>query len=93
MANYLTERKLENRIYNNTTFTAEEISAMKLLGYTINGWRQRNIALLQHPTDFEQVVLVGTTFDGLMTVISSGPKVAWATALDYIAHGKVYRSE
>jgi hypothetical protein len=80
------------QVFNNTSHTQEQIEAMLYLGQTISEWRQREILLYQAPNP-DNVVSVGTTFDGAMTVISEDPKSAWATALDYIAHGKVYTSK
>lgn len=83
----------ETVFHNNTPFSLEEIRSFKVIGTTINGWRQRNVALIQHPTEPDKVISRGTTFDRRMCVISVEDKSQWATALDYIAHGKVYRSE
>lgn len=80
-------------VYNNTTFKVEEIASFKLLGMTKSMWRGRNIALYQHPTEADKVVSHGTTFDKKMIVIAVDNKSDWKTALDYIAHGKVYISE
>jgi hypothetical protein len=83
-------------VHNNTPFSLDEIAKFAVLGETVNKWRQRNITLYQHPTETDMVVSVGTIFGQLdysMTVIAVEPKDAWATALDYAAHGKVYVSE
>ena len=66
---------------------------MTVIGATVSKWRERNITLLEHPLDPGKVISVGVTFDGRMTVIAEEPRTAWATALAYIASGKVYVSE
>lgn len=81
------------KVENNTTFKVEEIAGFKLLGMTKNNWRQRNIALYQHPTEEDKVVSHGATFDNRMIVICVDKKEEWAVALDYAARGKVYVSE
>lgn len=81
------------RIVNNTPYTLGAIAALPLLGYTASQWRQRRIALYEHPTDTTLLVSCGTTFDGGMQVIATEPRSAWTTALDYIAHGQVYISQ
>lgn len=85
-----TKTKPEPKTFNNTSLTEDQIIQLKLIGRTVNNWRGRNINLLEHPSDPDRVISVGITFDGLMTVICDDERQAWATALDYIAHGKVY---
>lgn len=81
------------QIHNNTTLSMEEIVQLPLIGATVNKWRQRNITLLALPTNPDRLISVGVTFDGKTTIICEEPRCDWATALDYIAHGKVYVSE
>jgi len=80
-------------VYNRSGFTQEEIDKLNFLGVTISKWRQRNIKLYQHPTDETKVISVGEAIDNSMIVIALEDKLSYATALDYIAHGKVYMSE
>ncbi len=79
-------------VHNNTTFTVDEVKALKPLGDTTNKWRQRNIILFQHPNDADRVISYGTTFDGGMIVIADELKTDWIVALDYASRGKVYVS-
>ena len=81
------------QIHNCTPFTEEEIVAFSVLGHTRNSWRQRMIDLYAHPTDIDQLVSVGTTFDGTMRVIAVEPRSSFATALDYASRRKVYVSD
>lgn len=78
--------------HNNTAFSLEQLEALPILGTTINNWRQRHITLRQHPTDPSRLISVGVTFNGRMTVYADELRSEWATALDYIAQGKVYIS-
>lgn len=80
-------------IVNNTNFTIEQINAMPLIGTTINKWRQRIIKLYQHPAYETIVISVGTSFDNTKQVIAEESQANYATALDYIKHGKTYTSE
>lgn len=80
-------------VYNNTTFTMDEIKKFQVLGTTASKWRQRDVTLLQHPTDANSVVSVGVAFDRTAVVIAVEPREDWKTALDYAARGKVYVSE
>jgi hypothetical protein len=82
------EKKPE--VCNNTPLSLDQVAALPILGRTRNNWRQRDIVLHAHPTDGERLISVGTTFDGMLTVIGDEPKSDWAIALDYAAHGKVY---
>lgn len=80
-------------VHNNTPFNLDTIAGFVKLGNTVNKWRQRNVTLLQHPTEPNNVVSVGTTFDQSMQVIAVESKDAWIKALDYASRGKVYVSE
>lgn len=82
----------EMRIYNNTPFTVEEIEKMSFIGTTVSLWRQRNVKLYAHPTDETLVVSSGLTFAKDMHVYAVEKRQMWATALEYIAHGRVYVS-
>jgi hypothetical protein len=84
---------ITKKTHNNTKFTIDEINALPKIGETVNNWRQRNVVLRQHPANETMLVSIGVTFDGMMTVISEEPRDGWATALDYIAHGKIYVSQ
>ena len=81
------------QVYNHSGIPTEDVTKLQLIGCTVNKWRGRNIALYQHPTEADKVVSHGTTFDKKMIVIAVDNKSDWKTALDYIAHGKVYTSE
>ena len=60
------------------------------LGYMKNLWRQRDVCLYDHPSEPDQLVTIGYAHDGSVRVIVVEPRSAYATALEYIAHGKVY---
>ena len=80
--------------HNHTPWTPMHImETFTYIGHTASDWRQRSIALYEHPTDPALLISFGTTYDRTMQVIAIEPRSAWATALDYIAHGKVYRSQ
>lgn len=79
-----------NQTFNCTEFTKEQIASLEFIGNTVNNYSNRNIRLYVHPTNPDNVISIGTTFNGEMTVIADETRLAWATALDYIAHGKVY---
>lgn len=81
------------KIHNNTQFTLEQVERFKRIGETINKWRGRRITLYEHPEFPDHVISDGITFDNSMRVICQEPRTDWTTALDYIAHGKVYISE
>lgn len=83
----------KTKVYNNTTYSKEVIEQLPLIGETVSKWRQRNIKLLKHPNDETRLISVGTNFDNSQTVVSDDDRKDWATALDYIAHGKVYVAE
>ena len=78
---------------NNTGFTPELIGTLPVIGQTVNTWRQRVVELREHPVDPDRLITVGYAFAGNMTVVADEPRSSWTTALDYIAHGKVYTSE
>lgn len=84
---------MEPRYRNNTTYPATMISTLPVIGQTINKWRGRVVILHEHPYDADRLISVGYAFDGSGTVVCDDPRSAWATALDYIAHGNVYTSE
>lgn len=84
------------KIYNNTQFPLDQINSLPLIGFTVNKWRNRNIRLLQHPTDKDRIISHAQTIVGHQTpmqVICDDLLSDWEVALDYIAHGKVYISE
>lgn len=78
------------KTHNSTCFSDEEIAKLKLIGRVVNNWRQRNVNLYEHPSDPNSLISEGITFDGQMRVICDESRQEWATALDYIAHGKVF---
>lgn len=82
-----------NTIHNRTAFSLDQIRGFPHLGRTVSEWRQRSIDLYQHPGEPEQVVSVGVTFDGAMTVVAVEPKTDWTVALDYARRGKCYVSK
>lgn len=81
------------KVINNTSLRPEDIFGLHLIGSTISKWRQRNINLYQDPDDDNFVISVGITFNGERQIIAREKKEDWATALDYIKHGKIYVSE
>lgn len=84
------KKPVANQTFNRTEFSKEQIASLEFIGNTVNNWSNRNIKLYVHPTNPDNVISIGTTFDGGMTVIADETRLAWATALDYIVHGKVY---
>ncbi len=72
-------------VHNCTDSTLDQVRLFKLLGMTTNKCRQRDIDLYQHPNDPDRVISVGTTFNGLETIVADEPKTDWETALDYAA--------
>ena len=80
------------QIYNNTPYDADTLATLPVLGETVNMWRQRRITLYAHPSDPARVISIGRTSDGRTIVIADEDRASWATALDYIAHDKVYTS-
>jgi len=81
------------QIQNNTPYDADTLAALPVLGETVNLWRQRRITLYAHPSDPERLISIGYNYDHRLVVIADEPRSAWATALDSIAHGRVYVSE
>ncbi len=81
------------KVFNNTDFSIDEINSFELIGNTRSMWRGRNIALKCHTFDSPLIVSDGITFNGSMRVICVDKEEDWATALDYIEHGKMYISE
>jgi len=79
-------------IHNNTEFELDVIAGFKLLGTTVNKWRERDIKLYQHPKKPDHVISDGITFDGKLRVIADETKLCWATALMYAERGEVYIS-
>jgi YD repeat-containing protein len=80
-------------IYNRTNLTSGEVICLPVIGCTVSKWRGRLVTLREHPTDPSRVISEGVTFDGSMKVIADEERSQWATALDYIARGRVYSSE
>jgi hypothetical protein len=64
-------------VYNNSDESWDTIKGLKLIGKTVNKWRGRNINLFEHPTNPDNVIAVGTTFDGKMTVVTDDPRHDW----------------
>jgi hypothetical protein len=78
---------------NENPWSLEEIEQFPYLGHTVSRWRKRHIDLYAHPSDATMLISVGRSWNTQQTVIATEPRSAWATALDYIAHGRVYVSE
>ena len=85
-------RTAAQQVHNHTPYTLDTIQALPLLGHTISTWRQRRTHLYAHPPDTTLLVSSGVTFAGSMRVLAVEPRSTYETALDYIAHGKVYIS-
>ena len=84
------------KTFNNTDFPMSKIMALPIIGNTISKWRQRTIQLREHPTDRSRLISLGKSFvksPNQQMVIADEERSAWATALEYIANGKVYISE
>ena len=85
--------QVERIVHNNTPFTETEVTMLKVIGKTVNNWRMRSVLLLEHPTDPEMVVscAVGNRPENShICWICVESREDWATALDYIAHGRIY---
>ena len=66
----------------------------KYIGYFVNKWRQRTVAVFEHPTDPDLIVSVGRPFDGSDPIECEEKRKDWSATLrriaDYTAQGKVY---
>ncbi len=89
----MAKKTAEVQVINNTKFSLDVIKELSYIGMTVNKWRGRNIKLYKHPTDEDRLVSGGCTFDGSKIIICDEERKDYATALDYILHGKNYTSE
>lgn len=69
------------KLYNQTSFTAEDVAMMPILVTIKNLWRQRTVYVHQHPTDPESVVSHGVAFDETFENYCVEPKSAFAFEL------------
>lgn len=77
----------ESTIHNNTQFSIEEVEAKPILFIVMNKWRQRNIAVREHPTDPERCTSDGVSFDGKMRVIADDSRKDWCGQFSQLPYG------
>jgi hypothetical protein len=75
------------KLFNQTSFTPEDVATMSLLVKIRNLWRQRVVYVYQHPTDPESVVSHGIAFDETWENYCVEPKSAFAFEL---SQGKLF---
>ena len=79
------------KIYNNTEYTYEVLTARPALGCYKDNWRQRTVIL--YPWNDRELVSVGVTFDRSKTIIAIEEIKFFARPLDAWKYGRSYTAE
>lgn len=76
---------------------AKPIEKGKYIGRMVNKWRQRMVAVYEHPTDTTKLVTVGRPFDGSAPIECVENRTDWTATLAKMAdaeqYGRVYTYE
>jgi hypothetical protein len=83
------EPKTTGQVFNNTDLSMKDIAKLPVVGFSKSLWRGRNVTLYE--LNGTEVVSVGVTFDGKMTVVAREDKKFWRDALNVYPGTYIYR--